>query len=934
MPPATPDAGPSVPEQNPAASGSAEVINPMTTDGTRAEIGRALSLPPDRAILDVPVVFARDGKRLDVENVNGAQRVRVNVARFPTAEEAVRAAAIRASSVKALRDELKNDAKGFLDAVRQFPASAQAVLRLKGLRQLVLWEEGTAGVIGQTPPASLTLRDQFDVACEQFLLTGKVPDGLQDAVRDALAKLSPRPDINALAVVSDERRIFRNAIALYEKYVAPVRAELSKSDAEQRKTERDEYVPPPFSGEQEPVDPASVEFRVSPYLGGYYRGQIFRYDPALLRLVAQETTTMPFVPEDLPEDVDTLPRYTFSGVFRASKECILPLPQRALPLPTTLAPAGFRIMRSARGTFSLECTDAVPPSAPAPFSFSFVLAETSDNRIDDEPIEVDTVPFGGPLDEKAKEMLTRIQSSQFLGPLDPARAIASFAKKNLRYPEDDEMPAMNARYAQAGPALLQAIATDAVADCHWSNIYASGVGHAAGIPWRVPTGYFVTKHPDCDDALIGGTGHAWSEVWDAGARAWARMDATPAKKNDDEEADEDMEPEGDTPPADAMELDEEQLKKLARELRDVSPSPQAVTDALFRARTNVSRKDWQRVEEFIRAVNRSTVEQGAQIPETAALLANIGDKLKSPRGTLAREWEKLFSLICKRRTIQRKAFRGPVAQSEGVRLRDSVEAYIDIMADNTDPGGFEIDAVKKKTIVDVRAFEEDAVIDLTSSMDTMDDYGNVMRIEQKKMILSLLYHLMKLNERLADSRVRSTLRESLTIKSEIFSIHGGGDPNAGQYACLKARDEMVTEQVLVHLARELDRTTPGTGDLLSALKKYREGITAEIARRLKSGEFVKLLTIYSDGNMWCSACGKEDCQVEMHRERIGAIVNEVKAIRELGVIVQGIGFTESARSIEVICKDPEDPMSAIIVDDVSKAVSARHAMLARHLQKI
>jgi hypothetical protein len=256
------------------------------------------------------------------------------------------------------------------------------------------------------------------------------------------------------------------------------------------------------------------------------------------------------------------------------------------------------------------------------------------------------------------------------------------------------------------------------------------------------------------------------------------------------------------------------------------------------------------------------------------------------------------------------------------------------MSDNPDPMGYEMDAEKKKTMLDVTEFEEDSIIDLTSSMDSTDDHGNMMRVEQKKVILGILNQLMKLNKNLNDSRTRGTLREPLQIRSQVYSIHGSGQKNRGLWSVLKSRRETLTEEILMNLADEMDKTTPGAGDLLSAIRAYKATLTPEILKKLKTGKYVKMLTVYSDGNMYCSACGCESCNVEMHHENIRAIQKEVEELRALGVTVQGIGFTEKARAIEVICRDPEDPDSATVIDDVSGAALARQKMLIKQLKKL
>jgi nicotinamide mononucleotide adenylyltransferase len=178
------------------------------------------------------------------------------------------------------------------------------------------------------------------------------------------------------------------------------------------------------------------------------------------------------------------------------------------------------------------------------------------------------------------------------------------------------------------------------------------------------------------------------------------------------------------------------------------------------------------------------------------------------------------------------------------------------------------------------------------------------------------------------------MREPVQIRSEIYSIHGNGRNSDGNYAQLKSRNDDITEQALIYLNNVLDKTTAGAGDLVSALRKYRTSITPEVLMKIKKGKFVKMITLYSDGNTWCAACGQESCNTQMHRVKVHEARQEVKMLREMGIIVQGIGFTQAGSSIKLICEDPSDPQAAVVVDDSSKAIFARQQMLRKHLQKL
>ncbi|MBI2634794.1 transglutaminase domain-containing protein [Candidatus Peregrinibacteria bacterium] len=910
-------------------------------------------------IFDMPVVFSQTGKKLTVEkDIQGRRIIKINTAKYKTPEEANQAAYLEAATFAAVKKELStaNSAEEFIDLMKENPLTAKAVMRLKAISYLKTHEPEVAEEAGQIIPTALTLKKQFDWLCQQYLLTGKFPQQVLEEIKTAASKLLPDGKRNVLDFIVQENRSYASAVELYQKYVKQLVDGIKADEEEVKKTERDDYVPPPFSSETEPLDPNTVRFKVSPFLGGYYRGQVFRYDPKEKRLVAGESTRTVFDPQEIPENIEDLQPYNFSGIYIPGEENIIPLRKDALPLPATIKPAEtFILMRSKTGVFSLEPKKGRAVNESTPFEFTFVLAQTADNRIDDEPEDEDLAAIDAPLGEQFEAFREKLAKEKLLSPKDKARATVAMIRKTMKYPAAEQRQEMDSKYLAAGAALMPTIEEHTITNCHWSNIAASEINKRLEIPSRVPTGFFVQRHPDVDFAPIGGIGHAWSEVWDADQPAtkdsWVQMDATPAKENEENDekeksdggqatkanetdnTDQLEEGEGELEESGVLDLTPEELAQLQIDLQGVEPLQTDIAEALFKARTNVNAADWKKVKEFIDAVNKTQVPMDAQIPETPAFMQTYAVQINAPKGTLEREWQKLFCLICKNRAIKTKAFRGPVRQSEGIRLRDPVDAYIDIMSGDPDPGGYEMEATRNKNILDITEFDEDAIIDLTSSMDDVDKHGNTMRVEQKKAILTLLYQIMRLNERLNDSRAASQMREPVTIKSTVYSIHGG-KKNKGNYACLKSADEQLTEEVMVNLAGELDVTTPGVGDLLSALKKYREGITAEMAEKLKSGKFIKLLTIYSDGNLWCSSCGHESCNVEMHRASITAIQKEVQTLRAMGVVVQGIGFTENARSIRLICEDSADPESAIVVDNVSESTLARQKNLVKHLKKL
>lgn len=911
-------------QESPAGVGEVTVDR----EASNVLVREAISLPRSRSVLDIPIEFRTEGKRIEMNKQGNTQAIHVNVMRFARREGAESAAIGQAAYLRSMRDHLQTETGKALEALKTFGESAHAALRLKGMKKLSQWEpleSATIVKISEGPSTSLQL---FDWACSHYLLTGQFPAKLPQEMLQILNRIPMHKGKSALEFIAEEKRSLKSAAKLYAERVAPLRAELKQHEGEKRMTEREDYTPPNFSGEQEPLDPNTVQWRVEPFYGGYYRQQLFRYDPQQQRIVAEPIEKVEFRLAETPDNLAEIKRYTFRGVFKPGEEHRIPFPEKGLPLPETLEPQGkFLLMRSQTGIFSLDERTSAAIREPTEYSFQFVIAGTVDNRIDDEPTEADLATIDGPLDDSAQTLLDTLKSNQFLSEADRARGVVLGIRKQFTYPEEEERQGMNERYAVAGSHLHPTMADLKLADCHWSNIRASDLGRRVAVPMRTPSGFFVSPHPDVDFAPIGGIGHAWSERWDSGLKQWIRMDATPPKQNEEEgePSEKEEKREGNEQDMDVLPLSDDEAKELLNKLTGMAPAEREVADSLFVERTAVDPAEWKRVEEFIKAVNDIQVPQHFQIPETATLLTHFRDRLNALKGTLEREWQKLFCIICSKREIHRRAFRGPVRQSEGTRLKDTVTAYIDIVAGHPDPGGFELDATRKEQVIDVQSFHDDVIVDLTASMEKTDDLGNSMRLEQKKMILGSLSALSRLNEMLSDSRIRSKLRAPLSIQSALYSVQGGAE--LGTFTDLSRKSDESVEHWLTDLFRRLDHTVQGRGDLLSALKSYRGTVSADMQQDIASGSLKKMLTIFSDGM-------EELMQDQRGQSELLAIQKEIAELRQLGIVVQGIGFTKSAKAITVVCNDPKDAQAAVVVDDVSRAVTVRNTMLAKHLLEV
>lgn len=861
---------------------------------------------------EVNLTMTSSGPKFTSHKEGSAVEITVNTEQFQTPQHAYRFGGLKLAQTLQLKRSLQRNAKGFLEATGANPNIAR-VLQLQGLKNIKNTVPTLTSQITQLDTSTLSLTECFDYACEHYVLTGNFPQNLPQEVKTAIdsipkVKKGPHNGLSVLDALISERYSYKIDQKLFQG-ISEVRAELKKKEI--HSTDKFEYKPQIGAGESEPVDPESIETKVTPFYGGYYRGYVCHFEPDQHKIVQEEGQAESFEPTEEIES-DKLKKYTYETVYDPSKDNLIELPYTAVPLTGSITPSNIGIYKSANGCFYLKPKSAVQAGVASKIrgvsggktqekqkvSFQFVIAKTKDNEIADTPNQENN--SWGKLDTETEEFLTNIES-QPLSELEKAKQCAAYIRKKFKYPEDENARAeMNAKYLSAGDGCIETMCTNNVADCYWSNIFCGQLLARLGVNHRVIAGHYVQKDPRFDFAAVAGIGHAWSEIWDG--NSWQRIDATPPKeKDEEEESEEDQEPQdGDfgeesAPPEPQEELTIEEIRTLFEELlkEESSTEKEPSPEDMFESTTGVPLQTWRTVERYVESVNKTA------IPEESSITGKPS--------TIAEEWEKLFELIYKRREIQIESFRGPVRQSEGDELEDTVDAVIDVLSGEADPMGYKIRHKKSEEHVDVTSFEDDSILDLTSSM------SGAPAAEQKKMILSGLYNLMMLGRRLDLDRYKRRMREPIGLNSRVLTFRGNTEVNQALNT-----EDIIDEKALCRLYDELEQTRIGGGNLVGALRAYEAGLTAEQIARIKAKKLVKVLTIVSDGAVGNTA---EAIKIIQH-------------LRQKGIIVQGIGFGDHAQDIRVICHDPKYPEAGKVIDDVKKAVGARHSILSQSLKNI
>jgi hypothetical protein len=686
-------------------------------------------------------------------------------------------------------------------------------------------------------------------------------------------------------------------------------------------TKKFEYKPQigPSNEEPEPVDPESIETKVTDFYGGYYRGYACQFDPAQQKIVQLPTELELYETPEETEQIKSAETYLYETVFQPGKDINLEIPYGSIPITETLTP-GFSIYQATNGTFYLKqnalrnSTNSISQQVNSitqnffsttkqPLSFQFKIQPKL--PITDQP---DSEPeVWGELDNHAEQFLQKLEEDSSLSLSQKAKSIFSYVRSTFEYPADETTRnQMNQNYLSAGQGSLLAICKSKITDCYWSNIFAGQLFARLGVPTRIIAGHYIQKDPRFEFAAVAGIGHAWSEYFNG--KHWERLDATPPQKEDDSKDEDQSEntteqPKGDfgdsEPPeesdAEKPKLTQEQVKALVNQvLEDSEKAPPPPTpEQIFEQEKGVSYAKWQQVERFIKNVNATPVPAEQSIT-------------KKP-STLEQEWKQLFDLIYEKRKLPTQVYRGPVLQSEGDYLDDPVTAYIDLVSGESDPNGYKKTDVRIKTQVFTKKFEDDAILDLTASME-----GKPM-LEQRKMLLSGLYNLMNLNRKLSLSKYSSKLKAPLHLRSTVSVFKGDTLVKP-----LQSADQDIDEKILCKLFDELTQLDCGNGNLAGALRAYELTITEKQIAEIKAGKLTKVLTVVTDGQI---------------ADQASALAT-VNRLRAKGIVVNGLGFGEYSAQIAVVCHNPSDPDATKVLTDVTKAVITRHQMLTKALKKV
>lgn len=299
-----------------------------------------------------------------------------------------------------------------------------------------------------------------------------------------------------------------------------------------------------------------------------------------------------------------------------------------------------------------------------------------------------------------------------------ARKLVSLIHSHLQYDKDDFN--LDALYKQNRSQYFVKIWENKKAKCDEANTMAVRALIKAGFIARFVSGHSVqTKSEQGEALLLDNNRHAWLEVWDKENKVWVKLDATPVgdPNIDEEEQEQDLsEDEGDYGEREVEMMSEEELDKVMKELEKKEKEELQKPEVVF-AR-----------------------EAGCMSEEAKQVLSKIADLREKYKQEL-RESHQYWQRVLRENIKEAVVYSGPVKQSEGDELDDVVEARLDLLVGDDDPGGFEKEFLEKRKEKIFGGYEVYIMVDMSGSM--ADYLYGVKKVEaQRDMVFLLLDNIM------------------------------------------------------------------------------------------------------------------------------------------------------------------------------------------------
>lgn len=453
--------------------------------------------------------------------------------------------------------------------------------------------------------------------------------------------------------------------------------------------------------------PSEAVATVAPFFGGYFMDSVYdAYDPVTLTWKKS-----PRRKRDLPEQkLDAKRARAYRSVVKGGHGAVK-LPQgwaaeREGIRWTSAEPSAWivqadqdgvvRVRTDEEGVFPFEIETAPSPDALTLATPEGEVPQVSDRFPDELVAAVEEI------------MATSVSTSR------KARRIASFIHTHLEYDKD---PQWEAVYKADPSRYFEAIWENKKAKCDEANSMLTRLLTKYGVHARYIGGHSVRTQSEAGEALLlESNRHAWAYGWDADAREWVRLDATPAgDPNVDQEKQQADLGEGDYGEQEAEVMSEEEMEKRMAELEEEEREEQEREDPVL-----------------------AYAREAECSPEEAR---DVLEKIKELRKRYARvlsDANRQWQTLVRENTRERIVDRGPVQMSkmDDIDPDELVAGYIEILAGEKDPLIGEREEIERKKEKWFGGYQVYIAADMSGSM--VETLGGLKKSEAQRDMVFLI----------------------------------------------------------------------------------------------------------------------------------------------------------------------------------------------------
>lgn len=447
--------------------------------------------------------------------------------------------------------------------------------------------------------------------------------------------------------------------------------------------------------------------------------------------------------------------------------------------------------------------------------------------------------------------------------IERAEALASFTRRTLEYSNES---VYNETYDNHPQGYFAAIEQYKKADCDVGNTYFAALCAALKIPVRHCVGHSVKgKDSSGASSITSGTGHAWSEVWDERKREWVRIDATPPgdpNLEDDQTQSKTSPVPGDYGSQEAIRPSDEKVEELRKKLAERKEKlSYTKRERDLSEATGVPLKEAREIVKELIAADQTKTRSGERIVDV------LGD---------------VFNAIVRERKNVTPMYDGPVKRNEGGEgITHLIPHVLGLKAGEADPASREKSQDRIITQEIFGGFDLYLVGDKSGSMGNTVE-GEALWAMQRRAIYLIFASLYRFAKNIEGSHL--PYDNALSVRTQSISFRGDSEE---EIDLDKPLSSQFSDNDRVKLWHSLSNQGGGNGDA-AALSYIHNQITKEIASTKKGDvhKRLRLVIACSDGGY----IGND----AMFMQDIA------KQLSDLGVVVVGIGLTETAANVPVV----------------------------------